>query len=88
MHDYIVYFLIAVWLIVMVALFAHELWIFCKYPEDWDRRDQGMTYIPDWQVWLTMVFWPIVLIGAIVFAAITFISVNATVYWQNRKAGK
>lgn len=88
MHDYIVYICIAVWLIGVIALFAHEIWTFCKYPDYWDRRDQGVTYIPDWQVWLVMVCWPIVLAAGCLFAAITFISVNATVYWRNRKLGK
>jgi len=76
MLDYIDYICVAIWLIGVIALFAHEIWIFCKYPEDWDKRDQGITYIPDWQVWLVMVCWPAVLLLACLYAVGIYASTN------------
>lgn len=82
--------IVAVWLIGVLAFFGHELWIRWKHPVEWKNR-QGAVIMPDWQVWLAMLLWPIVFAAAGVFAAFVYISTNATVLfveWRRSRAKK
>jgi len=78
----------SLWVIGTISLFAHEVWLWKWHPEEWKNRKNGITTMPDWQVWLCMLFWPIVLVGALALSAGTYISTNATVWFASRKARK
>ena len=67
MADYVVYILLAIWAIGIVLFFSHEVWVYYKHPMEWERRHDGFNVMPDWQVWLIMVFWPIVLVAVILY---------------------
>lgn len=78
---------LAIWAIGTIAFFSHELWLRWRHPDQWERR-QDSVIMPDWQVWLAMIFWPVVFGAAILFSAVVYISTNATVLfvtWRSRK---
>ena len=65
-----------IWVLGTIAFFGHEIWIYYKHPMIWENREEGLTHLPDWQVWLTMAFWPVVLIPSVIFATAVYISTN------------
>lgn len=84
------YACLAIWLIGTLAFFGHELWIRWKHPYQWKHR-QASVIMPDWQVWVTMLLWPLVFAAAGLFAAVVYISTNVTVLfaeWRRSRRQK